>query len=420
MKIAIFGMGYVGTVTGACLAKNGNFVSIIEENTEKIEFFRQGVSPFFEPDLESLITSEVESGRLNANADPVIGLLECQCILVCVGTPTDFETGKSNLSSLKAVAVDIAEHLKTTDKPISIAVCSTVPPGTTEGVFRAILDEKEIPQTKYSLGFIPEFLREGSAISDFLSPTRFIIGSRNSEEASAFLNLRPELSNVTHIVDTSTAEMLKTVENAWHATKITFANEVSRVCNSYDIDASQLMEILIKDNKQNISPSYLRPGFAFGGSCLPKDLRSLNVLAGDNDVHVPMLNSIAESNRAHVLAAISQIEVLGIRSITILGLAFKGNTDDIRESPALDLISALHSMGYRLKVHDFNINPLKLTGANAHIWLEHSFLDTVFESDLNKAVNGSGLIVISQYEKKYSSLERVLEPSVKILNLVGL
>ena len=225
---------------------------------------------------------------------------------------------------------------------------------------------------------------------------------------------------MTHIVNTSTAEMLKTVENAWHATKITFANEVSRVCASYSIDASQLMEILIKDSKQNISPAYLRPGFAFGGSCLPKDLRSLNVLANENDVRVPMLNSIADSNRAHVLAAISQIENLSERAVTILGLAFKGNTDDIRESPALDLISALHAMGYKLKVHDFNINPLKLTGANAHIWMEHPYLEAVFESDLSKAVDGSGLVVISQYEKKYSNLEKLLEPSTKVLNLVRL
>jgi GDP-mannose 6-dehydrogenase len=420
MKIAIFGMGYVGTVTGACLAKNGNFVSIIEENSTKIEFFEKGVSPFFEPGLESLIIGEVESGRLKANSDPAIGLLECQFILVCVGTPTDFETGKSNLSSLKAVAADIANHLSSIDGPVSIAVCSTVPPGTTEGTFRMILDEKGIPQTKYSLGFIPEFLREGSAISDFLNPTRFVIGSRNEDEARAFLDLRPELSTVTHIVNTSTAEMLKTVENAWHATKITFANEVSRVCASYSIDASQLMEILIKDSKQNISPAYLRPGFAFGGSCLPKDLRSLNVLANENDVRVPMLNSIADSNRAHVLAAISQIENLSERAVTILGLAFKGNTDDIRESPALDLISALHAMGYKLKVHDFNINPLKLTGANAHIWMEHPYLEAVFESDLSKAVDGSGLVVISQYEKKYSNLEKLLEPSTKVLNLVRL
>jgi GDP-mannose 6-dehydrogenase len=420
MKIAIFGMGYVGTVTGACLAKNGNSVSIIEENSTKIDSFQKGVSPFFEPGLERLILGEVESGRLKANSDPAVGLIDCQFILICVGTPTDFETGKSNLSSLKAVAADIASHLKTNDGSVSIAVCSTVPPGTTEEIFRKILDEKGVPQSKYSLGFIPEFLREGSAISDFLNPTRFIIGSRNKEEAQAFLGLRPELSQVTHIVNTPTAEMLKTVENAWHATKITFANEVSRVCKSYDIDAVQLMEILIKDNKQNISSAYLRPGFAFGGSCLPKDLRSLNILAVQENIHVPMLSSIAESNREHVLAAISQIEDLREKEITVLGLAFKGNTDDIRESPALDLIFALHSMGFKLKVHDFNIDPLKLTGANAHIWKDHSFLETVFESDLKKAMVGSKVIVIAQYEKKYSDLEVYLDPKARILNLVGL
>ena len=419
MKITIFGLGYVGAVTGACLANNGNTVNIIEKEIKKVSVLLSGISPITEPGLAELISRNVSSGNLQASNSLDIENFNSDFILVSVGTPSNLISGESDLTAIKAVANQIAKLVLTTEKKIRIALCSTVPPGTTETVFRKILDDAGAKRENYFLSFIPEFLRECQGLSDFQNPSRFIIGAQSKEEASEFLELRPELSEISHLVKTEVAEMLKITENAWHATKITFANEIARICDSYDVEASQIMEILVKDKKQNISAMYLRPGFAFGGSCLPKDLRALNFLASQKNIDVPLIGGIEKSNNKHIENAFLTIDGLSPSKIAILGLAFKANTDDMRESPILELVNKLSRKNYNLQVHDFRIKPEILIGSNKQIWNENPHLNSMFSTNLDEVLRDADLIVIAQHEDMYRNI-LVKYSSTRIVNLVRL
>lgn len=420
MKIAIFGLGYVGAVTGSCLASSGHAVTLIEIDSTKVDTFLSGRSPISEPGLENLIRDGLANSRLNATSDPQLGLLDAECILVSVGTPSNKDTGAPDLTALKSVAHDIARHLAKSEDKVAIALCSTVPPHTTEGLFRNLLREHGISDDKYFLSFIPEFLREGSAIKDFQEPTRYIIGVTNEEDAAIFTQLRPDLVLKTHVVATPVAEMLKTVENSWHALKIVFANEISRISESLGIDAREVMRLLTLDTKQNISAAYLRPGFAFGGSCLPKDLRSLTFLAESKNVQVPVLSNIHASNTIHVSEAAKAIRLQKPKKVALLGLAFKANTDDLRESPILKLIQELSENEILMRVHDFNVAPQLLIGANRTVWQAYPQLSSIFESDFDFVVKDADLIVIAQYEKRYQELLRNLKEPYRVLNLAGL
>jgi GDP-mannose 6-dehydrogenase len=420
MKIAIFGLGYVGAVTGSCLASFGHSVTLIEVDSGKVDIFLSGRSPISEPNLEEIISSGLRTGNLNATTNIEFGLTNVDCILISVGTPSDSISGAPDLKSITSVAKTIAQHLIETQKNVAIALCSTVPPNTTEHLFRRILEEAGVHEDKYSLAFIPEFLREGSAIRDFMEPSRIIVGVRNPSDSIVFMKLRPELAHITQIVPIEIAEMLKTVENSWHALKITFANEVARICEPLKVDSSEVMNLLILDSRQNISPAYLRPGFAFGGSCLPKDLRSLQFIASSNNVSVPVIESIIESNLEHTQQAINLVLSESCQKITVLGLAFKANTDDLRESPAIALIKVLLEGGSHIKSHDFNLNPDKLLGANRIIWDSIPRLNESFFSDLDKALSGADTVIVAQYEQRYKQILASLPNSVRVINLVKL
>jgi len=420
MRVAIFGLGYVGAVTGSCLASYGNSVTLIDINSTKVETFLSGRSPISEPGLEELIRDGLAKKMLNATSDAQLGLVNADCILVSVGTPSNNDTGAPDLSALESVAKDIARYLMTTKTKVAIALCSTVPPNTTEGFFRSLLHQKGVSDEKYFLSFMPEFLREGSAIKDFHELTRFIIGVASQQDANIFTQLRPDLSLNTYVVETRVAEMLKTVENSWHALKIVFANEVSRISESMGIDAREVMRLLSLDKKQNISAAYLRPGFAFGGSCLPKDLRSLTFLAELQNVQTPVLSNIHESNNIHISVAAEAIKLKRPKKVTILGLAFKANTDDLRESPIIKIIDDLSKNNVLMKVHDFNVSPQALIGANRVVWETHPKLPSIFEGNLDIAVKDADLIVVAQYEKRYREKLQALKGRTQVMNLAGL
>ena len=420
MKIAIFGLGYVGAVTGACLAENGFEVCIIERDSQKVALFMSGRSPISEPGLEILIKKGIESKRLRATIDHNDGLGDANIVLVSVGTPTNPETGAADLRAIKTVANEISQNMIATGQTKAIAICSTVPPGTTESIFRSALIEANVPEIQYSLSFIPEFLREGSAISDYQNPTRFIIGVRKAEEAAEFLRLRMELSEITHVVRIEVAEMLKVVENSWHATKITFTNEVARICDGYQIDASQVMDLLIKDTRQNISAAYLHPGFAYGGSCLPKDLRSLNYLASAKQISTPLLSRIEISNDSHIEYAARKVISFRPNRVAILGLAFKAKTDDMRESPSLKLISRLAHNEIEMRIHDFEIRKDNLIGVNGEIWEANPFLETSFDTNPQHVLANADLVVVAQYDKRYEAVLLSIPSDIPILNLVML
>ena len=420
MRIAVIGLGYVGAVTGSCLVDLGHNVTLIEKNLEKVETFNAGISPISEPGLTALIARGLVSGNLKATGDGTSEFLKADLVIVSVGTPTDPNTGKPDLSSIQSVAQELASALKVRINPLKIAIASTVPPGTTEGIVRRYFDQEGIPQDKYALAFIPEFLREGSAISDFLNPTRFIIGSRSNTEAQEFINIRPDLSNATFITRTETSEMLKTVENSWHATKITFANEIGRISKSVGVDENEVMELLIADNKQNISPTYMRPGFAFGGSCLPKDLRSLVYLGQSHGVEIPLLAGITQSNSNQIEVAVNHIVSWKKQHIGILGLAFKANTDDLRESPSVTLIERLLGKGFKVQVHDFEVNGSKLFGVNLNTWNQHSHLAENLVVDSRELIRDSEVIVLAQHNSHYLEVLKDLPDDKILVDLTGL
>lgn len=420
MKIAIVGAGYVGAVTGACLAAMGNRVIVIDKQASKVERIRAGQSPISEPGLEELLSKVVESSNMQASTDFHDSAIDADLILVSVGTPTNTVDGSADLSAIRRVFEDIRDLIKARSSKVAIAITSTVPPGTTNGVARKILSEDKSLEGKFVLAFIPEFLREGSAISDFTEPTRYIVGVESPEEAEAFLDLRPDLAARTYIVGISEAEMLKSVENAWHATKVVFANEIGRLSESLDVDGSKVMELLMLDTKQNISKTYLRPGFAFGGSCLPKDVRSLVRLTEVQAVQAPLLAALSRSNEEQVDYALRRITQLGKSKIGVLGLAFKANTDDIRESPALELIQRLLGRGYEIRVHDFEALRHELYGANLAAFENHSHIRKLISRDLDTVVRESEVIVIAQHNPKYASVGENLHDSKLLLDLTGL
>ena len=420
MRIAVIGLGYVGAVTGSCLVDLGHHVTLIEKNAEKVSLFNSGISPISEPGLTDLIAQGLVSGKLKATSESVEELLVCDLVIVSVGTPTDPASGKADLASIKNVANEISIALKARTTKLLIAIASTVPPGTTEGIVRQFLVQEGNSDEKFALAFIPEFLREGSAIKDFLNPTRFIIGSRSETEAKEFIELRPELKEITYLTKTETSEMLKTVENSWHATKITFANEIGRISKSVGVDENEVMELLIADKKQNISATYMRPGFAFGGSCLPKDLRSLVYLGQSNGVQIPLLAGISQSNSLQIEIAVNQIVNIKKQRIGVLGLAFKANTDDLRESPAVVFIERLLGKGFKVNIHDFEVEGSKLFGVNLNTWNQHSHLAENMIANIDELVERSEVLVLAQHNSRYLEVLTKLGKDKILVDLTGL
>lgn len=404
MKIVIFGLGYVGAVTGACLAEMGSTVVMVDREPKKVEKLNSGKSPISEPLLSEIIARQVSTGQLRATTDASADVSDADFVLISVGTPTDSVTGAADLTAVRAVAKEIASEIKDRTDRVRLALCSTVPPGTTENVFRRILNEEGVSETSYALSFIPEFLREGSAVRDFKEPSRFIVGARSTEEAKEFENLRPDTVGKQYFVTTEVAETLKTTENCWHAVKITFANEIGRICDAYGVDASSVMDLLIQDTRQNVSATYMRPGFSYGGSCLPKDLRSMQHLAAARGVVVPMLVGTGSSNAAHIESAVRTVLATEKTHVALLGLAFKGNTDDLRESPSVELVERLVGKGIEVSIHDFEVDPENLIGANLSTWNRHAHLARMLDKDLSKVVASSDVIILAQHDKRYKEL----------------
>jgi GDP-mannose 6-dehydrogenase len=418
--VTIIGAGYVGAVTGACLADMGHIVTVVDKDVNKVTKLKLGQSPISEPFLEDLLSKMTGSGKLSATAELHEAVIDSDLVLVSVGTPTNRVDGSADLTAINRVFTELKEILEARTRKLAIAITSTVPPGTTNKVARKILESSDKVQGAFTLAFIPEFLREGTAIDDFRNPSRFIVGVDNVEDASDFTALRPDLKDRTHVVGIPEAEMLKTVENAWHATKIVFANEIGRASESLGIKGKDVMNLLMLDTKQNISKTYMRPGFAFGGSCLPKDVRSLVRLTEIQAVASPLLSSLIPSNKAQVDYALERISTTGAKKIGILGLAFKADTDDIRESPGLDLIQKLLGAGYELQVHDFEALRHDLYGANLATVENHEHIRKLMIEDANEVISANDVIVLTQHNRKYIPLLTSLLPEKILIDLPGL
>lgn len=359
-NVAVFGLGYVGCVTAACFASLGHRVTGVDKDPYKVEKVLAGEAPFFEPGLEEVVRSSVQAGTLTATTSTVEGIRNADVALLCVGTPSE-RNGNLGLDQLRRVVEEIKEHLpERGSKRLIIAVRSTVFPGTCEEVV-------ELPLRDFSNVDVvsnPEFLREGTAMRDFTEPALVVVGGSNPAAVQSVAELYAPLRLETCMVSLRTAEMIKYACNAFHAVKICFANEIGALSEKLGVDGHEVMRTFCEDTRLNISPAYLRPGFAFGGSCLPKDLRALVYRASQLDVSLPMLEAALPSNEEHLRRATEAVMESGSKRIGVMGLTFKENTDDLRESPVITMLESLIGKGRDVRIYDPNVSMDSIYGSN--------------------------------------------------------
>ena len=368
MKVAVVGLGYVGTVTAACVASNGHDVWGVDVDAAKVDEIRAGRSPVAEPGLDALVAQAVAGGTLHATTSCLDALDGAEVSLVCVGTPSTARGG-TDLSYVRRAVDDIVAALRVAAPPASgqhsVVIRSTVPPGTVEDVVAPALTGG-LAGTGITIGaaMCPEFLREGSGIADFFASPFLVVGTCDPRVAEAVTSLFGFLGQPVRVVDVRVAEALKYACNAFHATKVSFANEMSRLLRLLGVDSREVMSLFCEDQVLNISPAYLRPGFAFGGSCLPKDLRSLLHLARMNGADLPLLAGTLATNELVINEVVDRVVACDARTVALLGLSFKMNTDDLRESPNVELAERLIGKGFDVRIYDPVVNPARLIGAN--------------------------------------------------------
>jgi GDP-mannose 6-dehydrogenase len=405
MKVAVFGLGYVGTVTAACLASRGHDVWGVDVDAAKVEEIQAGRSPVAEPGLDTLIAGAVTDGTLHATTSCADALDETEVSLVCVGTPST-SGGATDLSYIRRSVDDIVVALQVAVPPASgrhsVVIRSTVPPGTIDkAVLPALTTGLAGTPITPGAAMCPEFLREGSGVPDFFAPPFVVVGTADPRVGSALTELFSFLAIEVQVVDVRTAEALKYACNAFHATKVSFANEMGRIFRFYGVDSREVMRLFCQDTSLNIAPTYLRPGFAFGGSCLPKDLRSVLHLARANNTDLPLLAGTLATNELIIRDVVDRVVAGPGREIALLGLSFKSATDDLRESPSVELAERLIGKGYNVRIYDSIVNPSRLVGANRrHVQSKLPHLQRVLTDDPVEALRGADLALVSSTDSR--------------------
>jgi GDP-mannose 6-dehydrogenase len=404
MKVAVVGLGYVGTVTAACLASRGHDVCGVDVDAAKVDEIRGGRSPVAEPGLDALVAQTVADGTLHATSSCADALDQADLSLVCVGTPSA-PRGGTDLTYIRRAVDDIAAALRATRPPASrrhsVVIRSTVPPGTVEDVVIPALTDG-LAGTEIAIGaaMCPEFLREGSGIADFFASPLIVVGTSDPRAAQTVTEVFSFLDQPVRVVDVRTAEALKYACNAFHATKVSFTNEVSRLFRLMGVDSREVMSLFCEDNVLNISASYLRPGFAFGGSCLPKDLRSLLHQARMHGADLPLLAGTLATNELVVNEAVDRVVAYDGRTVALLGLSFKSDTDDLRESPNVELAERLIGKGFDVRIYDPVVNPARLIGANRrHVESKLPHLGRLLTHEPAEALRGADVAVVSSAER---------------------
>ena len=403
-KISVFGLGYVGSITAACFANSGYQVTGVDINTEKVKFINAGKSPVVEPGLGTLVAKVAKDGMLCATTSCDEAVRHSDIAFICVGTPSD-SNGALDLSGLKRVCQDIGRALKAENKSFTLVVRSTMLPGSMENVVvPALLAEAgEAMRSRIHVAVNPEFMREGSALKDFCQPPMTLVGCHDSETAAILHEIFHTGAVGAPFVHTEirTAEAVKYASNAFHALKICFANEMGDICKGLGVDAQEVMRIFCMDEKLNISKAYLKPGFAFGGSCLPKDVRAILYAARHANVPLPLMDSILPANEAQIQHGIDAVLSTGKKRIGILGLSFKSDTDDLRESPLVRLVETLIGKGYKVRILDRNVSMSRLTGANrAYIEKEIPHIATLLCEDSQQLMTHAQVLVIGNNDKE--------------------
>jgi GDP-mannose 6-dehydrogenase len=417
MKVTIFGLGYVGCVTAACFAKLGHDVTGVDVDANKVDMINRSQSPIIEPGLTDIIKAGTSAGLLRATTDPSeLG----DVVLVCVGTPSN-DNGSLGLHHLLRVVEGIGEMLRDSNGYHVVTIRSTVLPGTVENMVIPLLEKTSSKRAGSDFGVCmnPEFMRETTAIDDFHNPPFTIIGQQDQQSGNVVARLYDTIKAPLERPSIAEAEMVKYACNAFHATKVCFANEIGNLCKSMGIDSHRVMEIFCKDTRLNLSPYYLKPGFAFGGSCLPKDLRAIVYQAKRNDVEVPLLSSLMPSNEKQIQHAYRLIRSSGRTKIGVLGLSFKAGTDDVRESPIVILIEMLIGKGYPVAIYDEEVSLAKLYGANKR-YLDETIphVTSLMEPSVSKVVEKSDLMIVSKKTDLFKKEIEGLKKEVFVVDLV--
>lgn len=421
MKISIFGLGYVGCVTAACLAHDGHYVIGVDINPHKVELINSGKSPLIEPGLEERISAAVEAGRLIASVEVDESVKLSDISLICVGTPSN-ENGSLDLKYVKAVCQQIGQALALKKAYHVVVVRSTVLPGTVEEQLVPILEQASGLKAGRDFGVCmnPEFLREGVAIKDYYAPSFIVIGELDARSGEKVEGIYTKVDAPLFHTAIKNAEMVKYACNAFHALKITFANEIGQICKAHGMDGQEVMEIFVQDRQLNISSAYLQPGFAFGGSCLPKDVRALTYRARQVDAECNVLNAILPSNQKQIALAVRMVERTGCKKVGILGLSFKPNTDDLRESPATVLAETLIGRGYQVRIFDDQVQLSRLVGANkVFIEKELPHIASIMCDTLEDLLAASDVVVMTHGGKAFAGVSELLGPSQVLIDLVG-
>jgi GDP-mannose 6-dehydrogenase len=420
MKLSIFGIGYVGCVSAACFAKSGHHVIGVDVNATKVEIINAGRSPIVEAGIDELMSEMVAAGRLRAVTCSCEAVRESEISLVCVGTPSN-TNGSLNLKHVQRVCEEIGAALRNKQERHTVVIRSTMLPGTIENLVVPTLEEHSGKKAGKDFGVCinPEFLREGSSLKDFYAPPFTLIGADSKETAELVSTLYTDIDAPLMITELKTAEMVKYACNCFHALKVSFANEIGNVCKAAGIDSHEVMNVFTKDTKLNLSPYYLTPGFAFGGSCLPKDLRAINYKAKQLDVEVPVLASILSSNRLQIERAVDMVLQMGKRRIGVLGFSFKAGTDDLRESPMVTLIETLIGKGLQLAIYDRDVSLAKLFGANKeYIEREIPHISQLMRGSIDEVIDDCDVIVIGNKSDEFRSIESRINGSHMVLDLV--
>ena len=420
MRISIFGLGYVGTVSAGCLAGDGHEVIGVDTIPTKVDLINRGQSPIIEANIAEIITATVRAGRLRATGDSIQAIRDTDLSFVCVGTPSQ-ANGNLDLRYIRRICEHIGEAIRNKEARHTVVIRSTILPGTMHKIVIPILEQYSGKKAGIDFGVCnnPEFLREGSAVKDFHCPPKTVIGELDAASGELLAALYRKIEAPLIRTDVETAEMIKYVDNSWHALKIGFANEIGNLCKSLGIDAHAVMDIFCADRKLNISCAYLTPGFAFGGSCLPKDLRALSYQAKLHDLHLPILTSILPSNEIQIARGLQMIMEKGQTRVGILGFSFKAGTDDLRESPLIEVIERLIGKGYDLRIYDKNVSIARLIGANRDFILNHiPHISRLMASDIDTVLDHAQTLVIGNNDPDFKQIPERLREGQRLVDFV--
>jgi GDP-mannose 6-dehydrogenase len=423
MSISIFGLGYVGAVSLACLARDGHSVIGVDVDPAKLELIRSGKTPVVEEGMVELVAQVAASGRVSVTTDVVQAVMDSDLSLVCVGTPSA-PNGSQDQSAIVKLAHELGRAVLGKMGAHVFVFRSTLVPGTVEDVLRPILEQESGKRDGegFHVCFQPEFLREGTSIRDYDRPPFTVVGASSEHALAQLKALFGHLPCTFHATSIRSAEMVKYCCNNFHAVKITFANETARLCEALGVDAFEVMDLVCRDTQLNISPAYLKPGFAFGGSCLPKDLRATLYLAKSRDVELPMLGHVLQSNRVHAEHAIAKVLASGRRRVGMIGLSFKTGTDDLRESPLVLMAEQFIGKGLNVLVYDPEVHLSRLLGANRRFIEQHvPHIGSLMRGEIESVIGESDVLVVGLSDaKSFEALARHVREDQIVLDLVNI